>query len=187
MQCDETHPTCNNCRKSKRECLGYDPIFRQQPGTPTSSSVQPVSNSLSQPEPSGIASVQSGAVGPPTPRLVNSYGSQSPMLPSGYATSSNPGTPSIPPSTYNPSLSVSVKPELGYGYSASGIDPAVRTMSAMPPNQMSLSGPDNSYLRGESKLYPQSLLFWFLSLIPLGDHKRQSKMLTRMAFFQPRR
>ncbi|PTB58566.1 hypothetical protein M431DRAFT_76906 [Trichoderma harzianum CBS 226.95] len=150
LQCDETHPTCNNCRKSKRECLGYDPIFRQQPGTPTSSSVQPVSNSLSQPEPSGIASVQSGsAVGPPTPRLVNSYGSQSPMLPSGYATSSNPGTPSIPPSTYNPSLSVSVKPELGYGYSASGIDPAVRTMSAMPANQMSLSGPDNSYLRAK--------------------------------------
>ncbi|KAL6788162.1 hypothetical protein J3E68DRAFT_444839 [Trichoderma sp. SZMC 28012] len=150
IKCDETHPTCNNCRKSKRECLGYDPIFRQQPGTPTSSSVQPVSNSLSQPEPSGIPSVQSGsAVGPPTPRLVNSYGSQSPMLPSGYATSSNPGTPSIPPSTYNPSLSVSVKPELGYGYSASGIDPAVRTMSAMPANQMSLSGPDNSYLRAK--------------------------------------
>ncbi|UKZ77570.1 hypothetical protein TrVFT333_005294 [Trichoderma virens FT-333] len=146
--CDETHPTCNNCRKSKRECLGYDPIFRQQGGTPTSSSVQPASNSLSQPtEPSGIASVQSGStVGPPTPRLVNSYGSQSPMLPSGYATSSNPGTPSIPPSTYNPSLSV--KPELGYGYS-SNIDPAVRTMSAMPTNQMSLSGPDNSYLRAK--------------------------------------
>ncbi|KAL6811171.1 hypothetical protein GGI42DRAFT_211471 [Trichoderma sp. SZMC 28013] len=140
IKCDETHPTCNNCRKSKRECLGYDPIFRQQPGTPTSSSVQPVSNSLSQPaEPSG-------SVGPPTPRLVNSYGSQSPMLPSGYATSSNPGTPSIPPSTYNPSLSV--KPELGYGYS-SGIDPAVRTMSAMPANQMPLSGPDNSYLRAK--------------------------------------
>ncbi|PKS06690.1 hypothetical protein jhhlp_006764 [Lomentospora prolificans] len=31
-KCDETHPTCNNCRKSKRECLGYDPIFKQQQG-----------------------------------------------------------------------------------------------------------------------------------------------------------
>ncbi|CAI4212128.1 unnamed protein product [Parascedosporium putredinis] len=31
-RCDETHPTCNNCRKSKRECLGYDPIFKQQQG-----------------------------------------------------------------------------------------------------------------------------------------------------------
>ncbi|KAL7950675.1 hypothetical protein V8C42DRAFT_340287 [Trichoderma barbatum] len=148
IKCDETHPTCNNCRKSKRECLGYDPIFRQQAGTPTGGSVQPASNNLSQPtEPSGIASVQSGStVGPPTPRLVNSYGSQSPMLPSGYATSSNPGTPSIPPSTYNPSLSV--KPELGYGYSTT-IDPGVRNMSAMPANQMSLSGPDNSYLRAK--------------------------------------
>ncbi|KAL7936134.1 hypothetical protein V8C35DRAFT_296976 [Trichoderma chlorosporum] len=148
IKCDETHPTCNNCRKSKRECLGYDPIFRQQPGTPSSSSVQPASNSLSQPtDSSGIGSAQSGStVGPPTPRLVNSYGSQSPMLPSGYATSSSPGTPSLPPSNYNPSLSV--KSELGYGYS-SNIDPAVRTMSAMPVNQMSLSGPDNGYLRAK--------------------------------------
>jgi hypothetical protein len=24
-------PTCRNCLKSKRECLGYDPIFKQQP------------------------------------------------------------------------------------------------------------------------------------------------------------
>lgn len=31
-QCDETHPACNNCHKSKRECLGYDPIFKRQPG-----------------------------------------------------------------------------------------------------------------------------------------------------------
>ena len=31
-QCDEGHPTCRNCQKSKRECLGYDPIFKPQPG-----------------------------------------------------------------------------------------------------------------------------------------------------------
>ncbi|KAL5614484.1 hypothetical protein BROUX41_004589 [Berkeleyomyces rouxiae] len=30
IKCDETHPTCNNCKKSKRDCLGYDPIFKQQ-------------------------------------------------------------------------------------------------------------------------------------------------------------
>uniref|UniRef100_A0A0D2X9W3 Zn(2)-C6 fungal-type domain-containing protein n=1 Tax=Fusarium oxysporum (strain Fo5176) TaxID=660025 RepID=A0A0D2X9W3_FUSOF len=40
-QCDETHPTCNNCKKSKRECLGYDPIFRQQAGGQSSSNIQP--------------------------------------------------------------------------------------------------------------------------------------------------
>lgn len=38
IQCDETHPTCNNCKKSKRECLGYDPIFKQQQ---TPSNLQP--------------------------------------------------------------------------------------------------------------------------------------------------
>lgn len=25
-QCDEAQPACRNCAKSKRECLGYDPI-----------------------------------------------------------------------------------------------------------------------------------------------------------------
>ncbi|KAF2966330.1 hypothetical protein GQX73_g7205 [Xylaria multiplex] len=29
-KCDELHPTCKNCQKSKRECLGYDPIFKNQ-------------------------------------------------------------------------------------------------------------------------------------------------------------
>lgn len=28
LKCDERHPTCFNCDKSKRVCLGYDPIFR---------------------------------------------------------------------------------------------------------------------------------------------------------------
>ncbi|KAL6868603.1 hypothetical protein J3F83DRAFT_714850 [Trichoderma novae-zelandiae] len=153
LQCDETHPTCNNCRKSKRECLGYDPIFRQQAGTPTGSHVQPASSSLSPAtEPSGLAS---STVGPSTPRLVNSYGSQSPMLPSVYATGSAPSTPSIPPNSYIPPLStpgsssvVSVKQEFGYGYS-SNIDPAVRNMSGTNNNHMSLSGPDSGYLRAK--------------------------------------
>ncbi|KAM0246205.1 hypothetical protein ACHAQJ_010296 [Trichoderma viride] len=158
IKCDETHPTCNNCRKSKRECLGYDPIFRQQAGTPTGTSAQPVSNNLSQPtEQSAIPSVQQGsAVGhSPAQRLVNSYGSQSPMLPSVYATGSSPSTPSIAPNTYTPSLSnattasaSSLKPDLGYSYS-SNLDPAARTMSSMSANQLSLSGPDNSYLRAK--------------------------------------
>ncbi|KAI1651623.1 uncharacterized protein F4817DRAFT_311880 [Daldinia loculata] len=29
-KCDEQHPICKNCQKSKRECLGYDPIFKNQ-------------------------------------------------------------------------------------------------------------------------------------------------------------
>ena len=33
-QCDEAHPTCRNCQKSKRECLGYDPVFKSTGPTP---------------------------------------------------------------------------------------------------------------------------------------------------------
>jgi white-opaque regulator 2 len=33
---------CRNCVKSKRECLGYDPVFRQQPGP---SDIRPAANS----------------------------------------------------------------------------------------------------------------------------------------------
>ncbi|OJJ49405.1 hypothetical protein ASPZODRAFT_61087 [Penicilliopsis zonata CBS 506.65] len=42
IKCDEGHPVCRNCVKSKRECLGYDPVFRQQPTTP--SAIQPAPN-----------------------------------------------------------------------------------------------------------------------------------------------
>ncbi|KAM0514849.1 hypothetical protein ACHAPE_006525 [Trichoderma viride] len=156
-KCDETHPSCNNCRKSKRECLGYDPIFRQQAGTPTGTSAQPVSSNLSQPsESSGVASAQPGsAVGQsPVQRLVNTYGSQSPMLPNVYATSSNPSTPSITPSNYNPlstptsAPALSMKSDLGYNYS-SNIDHTARSTASMSTNQMSLSGSDNSYLRAK--------------------------------------
>ncbi|KAM5453825.1 hypothetical protein MaudCBS49596_002448 [Microsporum audouinii] len=38
IKCDERHPVCRNCEKSKRDCLGYDPVFRSQPGP---SSLQP--------------------------------------------------------------------------------------------------------------------------------------------------
>lgn len=157
IKCDETHPTCNNCRKSKRECLGYDPIFRQQAGTPTGTSAQPVSNNLSQPtESSATASAQPvSAVGQsPVQRLVNTYGSQSPMLPNVYATGSNPSTPSITPSTYNPlstptsAPALSLKPDLGYNYS-SNIDHAARSTTSMSMNQLSLSASDNSYLRAK--------------------------------------
>ncbi|RYP44166.1 hypothetical protein DL768_009350 [Monosporascus sp. mg162] len=43
-KCDETHPICKNCQKSKRECLGYDPIFKQQQH-PTN--IQPAPNHTS--------------------------------------------------------------------------------------------------------------------------------------------
>ncbi|KAL9104099.1 MAG: hypothetical protein Q9163_000901 [Psora crenata] len=42
IKCDEGHPACRNCQKSKRECLGYDPIFKPQPGPAT---IQPSTSS----------------------------------------------------------------------------------------------------------------------------------------------
>ncbi|KAK9377555.1 uncharacterized protein V1513DRAFT_436796 [Lipomyces chichibuensis] len=30
IKCDERHPICFNCSKSKRVCLGYDPVFKAQ-------------------------------------------------------------------------------------------------------------------------------------------------------------
>ncbi|EMT61745.1 Putative transcriptional regulatory protein C15D4.02 [Fusarium odoratissimum] len=51
IKCDETHPTCNNCKKSKRECLGYDPIFRQQAGGQSSSNIQPAPSQRTPPSP----------------------------------------------------------------------------------------------------------------------------------------
>ncbi|OAQ84247.1 C6 finger domain-containingprotein [Purpureocillium lilacinum] len=90
-KCDETHPTCNNCKKSKRECLGYDPIFRQQAGgAPPNSHIQPAPVSqppVASPVPP-VSALHTTAV--PGPRLGNSYGAQPSMLPSSY--SSSPAT-----------------------------------------------------------------------------------------------
>ncbi|KAJ6446147.1 C6 finger domain-containingprotein [Purpureocillium lavendulum] len=90
-KCDETHPTCNNCKKSKRECLGYDPIFRQQVGgAPTNSHIQPApaSQSASTSPAPPVAILHSTPA--PGPRVGNSYGGQPPMLPGSY--SSSPAT-----------------------------------------------------------------------------------------------
>ncbi|KAI2818700.1 hypothetical protein CBS115989_4962 [Aspergillus niger] len=51
IACDEGHPVCRNCVKSKRECLGYDPVFKQQP---TPSAIQPAPN----PHPSLVVNPQ---------------------------------------------------------------------------------------------------------------------------------
>ncbi|PNS19850.1 Multidrug resistance regulator 1 [Sphaceloma murrayae] len=55
IKCDEGHPSCRNCQKSKRECLGYDPIFKSQ--GPETNHTGPLLQSL--------PSMQ--AVGPPQP------------------------------------------------------------------------------------------------------------------------
>ncbi|KAJ5168242.1 uncharacterized protein N7482_003836 [Penicillium canariense] len=81
IKCDEGHPVCRNCVKSKRECLGYDPVFRPQASTP--SAIQPAPN----PPPSLVVNPQ----GPPA-SSVPSY----PSAPPGYMpASSQPFAPSL--------------------------------------------------------------------------------------------
>ncbi|KAL5363171.1 hypothetical protein BJX96DRAFT_113278 [Aspergillus floccosus] len=88
IKCDEGHPVCRNCVKSKRECLGYDPVFKQQP---TPSAIQPAPN----PHPSLVVNPQDpSATTPPT--TTSSY----PAAPPGYVPAvSQPFAPSESPST----------------------------------------------------------------------------------------
>ncbi|KAK5114932.1 hypothetical protein LTR62_002091 [Meristemomyces frigidus] len=52
IKCDEVQPSCRNCAKSKRECLGYDPIFKQPPGP---ANIQPQPGSAASPNPQSAA------------------------------------------------------------------------------------------------------------------------------------
>ncbi|EFQ35692.1 hypothetical protein CGRA01v4_06069 [Colletotrichum graminicola] len=135
IKCDEAHPTCNNCKKSKRECLGYDPIFKQQPGP---SAIQPAPNTQRVPTPTipsvpssvppTVPTVPSTPAAPSVPVPVSSsnpYGAQPAVLPSSY----NPPVPSSH-SPLDPALSStasSVKTETTYDFAAP-IDPALQTL-----------------------------------------------------------
>ncbi|KAG9186778.1 hypothetical protein G6011_09886 [Alternaria panax] len=85
IKCDEAHPMCRNCQKSKRECLGYDPIFKQQSGP---AQIQPAPNSAPAPH----------ATNPPAPAPSSSNYSQSPV-PQGYAPASSAGYATAAPAT----------------------------------------------------------------------------------------
>ncbi|TEY68295.1 hypothetical protein BOTCAL_0121g00240 [Botryotinia calthae] len=105
IKCDEQHPACRNCQKSKRECLGYDPIFKQQPGP---AAIQPAPSSA----PSQSSSIATA----------NPYGNQPQMLQSGYG---------VPASmAYDPALTA---PSAGQHYDyASAIDPNLEAAAPIP-------------------------------------------------------
>ena len=111
-QCDEQHPACRNCQKSKRECLGYDPIFKQQPGP---AAIQPAPSSA--PSLGGMVATS------------NPYGQQPQML-------TNYGAPPANMSSYDRALSAgvsspgSVHPQYDY---TNAIDPALADVAAAPP------------------------------------------------------
>ncbi|QSZ29056.1 hypothetical protein DSL72_003566 [Monilinia vaccinii-corymbosi] len=120
-KCDEQHPACRNCQKSKRECLGYDPIFKQQPGP---AAIQPAPSSA----PSQASSIATA----------NPYGNQPQMLQSGY------GAPAT--MTYDPALTA---PSAGQHYDyTSAIDPnleasapitVINPFHSTPPAQRSIN------------------------------------------------
>ncbi|KUJ07952.1 uncharacterized protein LY89DRAFT_691268 [Mollisia scopiformis] len=103
IKCDEQHPACRNCQKSKRDCLGYDPIFKQQPGP---AAIQPAPSSA--PSAGGIAATS------------HPYGHQ-PQIMTGYGapTSMNNFDPALSAGASSPG---SASQQFDY---ASAIDPAL--------------------------------------------------------------
>ncbi|KAF2189637.1 hypothetical protein K469DRAFT_562266 [Zopfia rhizophila CBS 207.26] len=136
IKCDEAHPICRNCQKSKRECLGYDPIFKQQPGP---AQIQPAPNSA--PHQSSVP-----ASAPPT---TLPYGSQ---VPQGYAPAAS--------SSYAPPLPTAGSGHPQYdNFNNSAIDPALAaTDPAMHGSQPPYNGTQalNPALRGIGSASPYS-------------------------------
>ena len=141
-KCDEAHPTCRNCQKSKRDCLGYDPIFKQQPGP---AQIQPAPNAAPT-QHSSTPPVPAQA--PPAPA---SYQSQ---VPQGYAPASSAGyapaaaAPSAPhdPQAFNaidPALAAAAAPGMDPSqpqYNGLPMDPAMRQPSFAQPQPEPLKG-----------------------------------------------
>lgn len=108
FKCDEEQPSCRNCSKSKRECLGYDPIFKSQRSTPSLPSTS-TSNSF----PTSSASAPSLRLGSflesASPSIAFSYTSNSPSPSSGQmeysdTASGDHAIPSIPDTQDQPNL-----------------------------------------------------------------------------------
>ncbi|KAI1326500.1 hypothetical protein F5Y16DRAFT_410876 [Xylariaceae sp. FL0255] len=98
IKCDELHPVCKNCQKSKRDCLGYDPVFknqqqqqssssqttRQQQTTSQSTPTQPSRRSATPTSKSPLPSAGSLISTPLTPNnnISSSYTTALPRIPS---------------------------------------------------------------------------------------------------------
>ncbi|KAL1957825.1 hypothetical protein VTO42DRAFT_5543 [Malbranchea cinnamomea] len=90
IKCDERHPICRNCEKSKRECLGYDPIFKSQAGP---SAIQPAPS-----QPSLLVAPQTPSIGAQQPSTANQNNHAVPSAPT-HPTPVPSATPSsVPPS-----------------------------------------------------------------------------------------
>lgn len=157
---------CRNCQKSKRECLGYDPIFKQQSGP---AQIQPAPNA---------APASQAPNAPPAPAPPASAYSQSPV-PQGYAPASSAGYASAAPATsgeHQPASFHAIDPALAQA------DPALQSTQhynaghAMDPAMRGPPGP-NAYppppepLKGWSTL-PHSFLSCYGLALTRSSGKR---------------
>lgn len=82
---------CRNCVKSKRECLGYDPVFRPPP---TPSTIQPAPSPtpslVVNPQDPSYSAAPPGYVPAASHSLVPSYHSESPTTSTDYGTTVDP-------------------------------------------------------------------------------------------------
>ncbi|TGJ80665.1 hypothetical protein E0Z10_g8103 [Xylaria hypoxylon] len=143
-KCDELHPTCKNCQKSKRECLGYDPIFKNQQQNQPHQQQSPQQSHQSQPTQqshhatSNVHSAQNSA----TPTSASS-------------TSSIPhNAPSVSASA---SISAPLTPSTTASYTAlpSGISAAAPPVSTYSPGLASIG---NSISNAKSEGHPYHTL-----------------------------
>ncbi|KAL8936219.1 MAG: hypothetical protein Q9211_004289 [Gyalolechia sp. 1 TL-2023] len=128
IKCDEHHPQCKNCQKSKRECLGYDPIFKSQPGP-----------AAIQPAPSAAPSMPSTpASAPPYPPPPQGYipASSKPYAPSNLmANAHSPNAAHEQHYDYHATLDPALASSLQSKVSAemfNGADPQRDSMTASP-------------------------------------------------------
>ncbi|KAK5168029.1 uncharacterized protein LTR77_006596 [Saxophila tyrrhenica] len=158
IKCDEHHPTCRNCQKSKRECMGYDPIFKPQPG-PTH--IQPAPSA--HPNLKVEQSPQDSAVPPSAYRPSHPYsatesafstGSTSPRNMQGQAGYVDPALGGgEPPSTMN-NFNSALQPErrvrrvsIDHLFSINDVPPRFHPREAPPVNSEALQHEAEDFYR----------------------------------------
>ncbi|KAI0160854.1 hypothetical protein GGR52DRAFT_576272 [Hypoxylon sp. FL1284] len=124
-KCDEQHPICKNCQKSKRECLGYDPIFKNQ---------QQQHQTNIRPAPNTSASVPSSRPSTSVAPLVSAPG------PGSGATHTQTPYATLPPVISNTTASSTTSPYTGNltatGTAASAVknEPSLEYPPAIDPS-----------------------------------------------------
>ncbi|RPA77905.1 hypothetical protein BJ508DRAFT_163139 [Ascobolus immersus RN42] len=142
IKCDEAHPTCNNCKKSKRECMGYDPVFKTTPG--------PVAL---QPAPTPAMDIQNIPVQHPLPGypIVPLYQSSRTQSSSPSGTSNGGFSPE-----YRPSVGPPIDPTLESISSSMASQPVpVYAPSTLPESYAPVAGMKRPYEEGMYSSVPE--------------------------------